>query len=152
MWVMKCGARCHWCAWYWNLVQPIRECCMRSFVILSHSGKKLVKGQLWAEVTWRFCLVCAESYETIFAWVSYFILLFFCTGSDEGSWFLDIFENVCCNIWPTCTNIGELSCEWWNGVISGIDAHGNWIWPMWLGDTVWAILSYAAVMCQIHKS
>ena len=24
---------------------------MSSFVILSHSGKKLVKGQLWAEVT-----------------------------------------------------------------------------------------------------
>ena len=76
---------------------------------------------------------------------------FFCTWSDERSWFLDTFENVCRNIWPTSTNIREWNCEWWNGVISGIDAHGNWIWPMWLGNTVWAILSYAAVMCQIHK-
>ena len=34
-----------------KLVQIIREHCMSSFVILSHSGKKLVEGQLWAEVT-----------------------------------------------------------------------------------------------------
>ena len=65
---------------------------MSSFVISSHSGKKLVEGQLWAEVTavtiWghmKALLVCAESYETIFIWVSYFILLLFCTRSDEGS-------------------------------------------------------------------
>ena len=51
------------------LVQLIRKHCMSSFVILNHSGKKL----------------CAESYETIFVWVSYFILLLFCTQSDEGS-------------------------------------------------------------------
>ena len=29
----------------------IRGHCMSSFVTLSHSGEKLVKGQLWAEVT-----------------------------------------------------------------------------------------------------
>ena len=28
-----------------------RECCVSSFVILSHSGEKVVEGQLWAEVT-----------------------------------------------------------------------------------------------------
>ena len=33
----------------------------------------------------RFCLVCAGSYETIFVLASYFILLVFCTRSDEGS-------------------------------------------------------------------
>ena len=45
---------------------------------------KLVEGELWAEVTGvqsgvilRFYLVCAQSYETIFVWVSYFILLLF---------------------------------------------------------------------------
>ena len=65
--------------------------------------EKLVEGELWAEVTgvtiWghikilpgmcqvilRFYLVCAKSYETIFVWVSYFILLVFCTRSDEES-------------------------------------------------------------------
>ena len=54
--------------------------------------EKLVEGELWAEVTgvtvWghiKIYLVCAKSYETIFIWVSYFILLLFCTRSDEGS-------------------------------------------------------------------
>ena len=58
-------------------------------------------------VTQRFCLVCAKSYETIFIWGAYFILLLFCTQSDEGSCFLDTFENVCHNIRPTSTYIGE---------------------------------------------
>ena len=42
---------------------------------------KLVEGQLWAEVTGHDM----GSHETIFVWVSYFILLVFCTKSDEGS-------------------------------------------------------------------
>ena len=154
MWLMKCGARCHWCALYWNLVQLIRERCMSSFVILSQSGKKskVNCGQRSQfGVTWKFCLVCAQSNESIFVWVSYFILLLFSTRSGERSWFLDTFANVSRISWLTSTNIGQWNCEWWNGVISGIDAHGNWIWPIWLGDTVWAILSHAAVVCQIHK-
>ena len=34
-----------------NLGQLIRGHCMSNFVILSHSGKKLVEGELWADVT-----------------------------------------------------------------------------------------------------
>ena len=66
---------------------------MSSFVILSHNGKKLVEGQLWAEVIqvmiWshvKVYLSCPELYELIFfLWVTYFILLLLCARIDEGS-------------------------------------------------------------------
>ena len=57
--------------------------------------KRLVKGQMWAEVThvtiWGHMKVLpmyVQSYETIFVWVSYFFQLLFCTQSGEGSCFL----------------------------------------------------------------
>ena len=45
--------------WHWVPLIPVvmkfgpthRGHCMSSFMILSHSGKKLVEGQLWADVT-----------------------------------------------------------------------------------------------------
>ena len=52
-------------------------------------------------------------------------LCFFCTQSGEGSWFLDTFENVLANIWPTSISMEESNSKWWNEVISGIDTHGN---------------------------
>ena len=83
--------------------------------------------------------------------MSYFLLLHFCSQRGEGSWNLDTFENVHPNIWHTSIPIEQWNCEWWNGVISGIDAHGNKIWPKWLGDTVRAILSHAAVTGHIGQ-
>ena len=42
-------------------------------------------GQTQGTLCEQFCdIKCPKSYETIFVWVSYFILLVFCTQSGEG--------------------------------------------------------------------
>ena len=56
------------------------------------------------------------------------------------------------NIWPTSIHIEQCNCEWWNEVISGVDAHGNEIWAKWLGDTIWIILWHAADTSHIGKT
>ena len=59
-----------------------------------------------------------------------------------------IFGHIWKHVWSNLTyfiNIEKLNCEWCNEVISGIDAHGNEIWPKWLGDTVWATLLHFSV-------
>ena len=52
-----------------------------------------------------FYPVFSKSYETIFVWVSYFLLLHFCSQRIEGSLILDTFENVRPNIRHTSINI-----------------------------------------------
>ena len=64
---------------------------------------------------------------------------FFALEMVRGHDFWGTFENVLENIWLS-VNIEELTCEWWNGVLCGIDAHCNEIWYNWLGESVWAIL------------
>ena len=102
-------------------------------------------------IIWGCYPVCPKSYETIFVWVSYFLLFHFCSWSGDRSWILDTFENVCPHIWPTSIHIEQWNCKWWNEVISGIDVCGNEIWPKWLRDTLWAILWHAADTSHIGK-
>ena len=88
LWMVKCDHRWHWCLWWWNLVQLIRGHWMSSFVILSDSGEKLVKGQLWLKSHRSLCgviwLLPSMSYETIFVLVSYFLLFHLCTWKKLG--------------------------------------------------------------------
>ena len=122
----------------------IRGCCMSNLLCFSIDRwywGKVNQGLIveTGETNEISCLMIADWYDTHFVWLSYFILLLFCTQSGEGSWFLGTFENVLENIWPTSVNIEELKCEWWNGVLCGIDVHCNGIWHNWLGESVWAI-------------
>ena len=185
---------------------------MSSFVILSHSGKKLVEGELWAEVTqvriwghmkflpsmswviwdhfhagiifhyvtllnskkwgvmnfghiWRrsskyltyfhsywtvelwmvkvhqrsvvgrghtdcnlgsheFYPVYPESYESYCLSVIFPSVTFFAVKEVRGNEFwthLKIFVQI----FDLLPFLWQWNCEWWNGVISGIDAHGN---------------------------
>ena len=64
---------------------------MSHVAVMCQIHEKLVKGELWAEVTgvtiWGHIKIlpgCAKSYETIFVLVPYFILLVFCTSDEES--------------------------------------------------------------------
>ena len=117
LWMVKWGHKWHWYPWWPMWLGTLCEqfCHMQPLCIkFTKSWLKLNCGQrshMWQSgVIWRSYLVCTKSYETIFVWVSYFILLLFCIGSGEGSWYLATFGNVSRAIWPTSINIQQWNC------------------------------------------
>ena len=126
----ECGAGCQWCLWSWNLVQLIRGHCMSSFVILSHNEKKLVKGQLWAEVIqvmiWGHVKVLPIAswviWDNFFGYhisFCYFFVLELMRGHDfwvqfEMCWW--IFD-----LFPLILNNGTVSVKWGH----------KWHWCPW---------------------
>ena len=88
--------------------------------VTSHIGKKLVEGELRVEVTHVKILghmsvypICPESYETIFVWVSFFLLLVFSLKVVRGDDFWPHLK-MCTNgsdLLPVILNNGTMSGE-----------------------------------------
>ena len=135
VWLLQCGS--------WNVVlgaidtdgteiwfQLIREhwVVLWYWVTVGKSWSKVSSRQRshrsWFGVIWRFCLVWSVIWDHFCSGVTFHSVAFL-HSKWWGVMILDTFENVYGISWPTSTSIGQWNCEWWNRVISGIDAHGN---------------------------